>query len=222
VIMNFQITPVHIFAGIVALAAVVTGLVYYTAYLRRKKLGELAASMGLLYSEEGPDIGLLQGTGLEIFGYGHTRKAINMIESSTSAGPMRVFDYTYVTGSGKHRNSHSYTVALVDCPQVTVPHFDLKPENFLYKIGEFIGFKDIDLPGFPIFSDKYRLTGSDEAAVQAFFNPGRAAWFERNLGMYVQGARNHVLLFKREGALPADAWQGFIEEVKVFAAEVLK
>lgn len=220
--MNFEFTQTHVFLGIAALVVAGAGLVYYAAYLRRKKLGELAASMGLLYSETGPDIGFLQGTGLELFCQGHTRSAINMIQASTGAGPLRVFDYSYVTGHGKHRSTHSYTVALIDCAQGTVPHFDLKPESFIYKIGEVMGFKDIDLPGFQLFSDKYRLTGADEAAVHAFFSPARAAWFERNLGMRVQGARDHVLVLKRESTLPVDAWQGFIEEVRTFAAEVLK
>ncbi len=220
--MSFEFTQNHIFLTIGALAVAGVSLYYYLAYLRRQKLAGLAASMGLLYSEEGPDIGFLQGTGLELFCQGHTRSAINMIQASTPAGPLRVFDYSYVTGHGKHRSTHSYTVALIDCAQVKVPHFDLKPETFLYKIGEFMGFKDIDLPGFQIFSDKYRLTGADPAAVQVFFSPARAAWFERNLGMRVQGARDHVLVLKREGTLSVDAWQGLIEEVRAFAAEVLK
>ena len=85
--MNFELTQTHVFLGIVTLVVAGAALVYYTAYLRRKKLGELAASMGLLYSEAGPDIGFLQGTGLELFCHGHTRSAVNMIQASTSAGP---------------------------------------------------------------------------------------------------------------------------------------
>ena len=48
----------------------------------------------------------------------------------------------------------------------------------------------------------------------------RAAWFEANLGLRVQGAGGHLVLF-RAGCLPVSSWQSFMEEAKAFAAEVL-
>jgi hypothetical protein len=138
------------------------------------------------------------------------------------SGRLRIFDYEYVTGGGRGSAAHPFTLALIDCGGCPVPDFDLKPESLIYKIGEIVGFKDIDLPAFPVFSDKYRLTGPDEAAVRMFFTPDRAAWFERNLGLRVQGANGHAVMFKRAGVLPAEAWPGFIEEAKAFATEVLR
>jgi len=211
----------NVFWLVILAVAAIGGIAYYLSWLRRKKLGELASSMGLLFSEEGPDQAFLEGTGLEIFCSGHSRKASNMIQVSSPAGELRFFDYRYSTGHGKHRHTHHFTLALVKCA-IQVPDFELKPETLMYKLGEAIGFKDIDLPAFPVFSDKYRLTGADETAVHMFFTPERAAWFERNPGLRLQGGRNSIVFFKRDGNLPADAWQGFMEEVKAFAAEVLK
>lgn len=214
----FQTHPFLIFAGIVSL---VIALVFYLSWKRRKDLEELAASMGLSFSAEGPDESSLSRSGLEIFSAGHSRKASNLVRTQSGAGQVSFFDYHYVTGGGKHSQAHNFTLALIECSRVRIPCFDLKPEGLLYKIGEMMGFKDIDLPAFPIFSDKYRLTGSDEAAVHMFFTPQRAAWFERNPGLRVQGAPGHIILFKREGRLPVNSWQGFMEEVKAFAVEVL-
>jgi hypothetical protein len=212
--------------GLIVLAvAAVVGfalLSFYLAAQRRKKLSELAASIGLVFTEDGPDAASLAATGIELFRAGRSQSAANVIRTAVPAGEISVFDYSYVTGSGKNRTTHNFTVGLVACAKLQVPSFDLKPETFIYKLGEVIGFKDIDLPAFPLFSDKYRLTGADEAAVHMFFTPDRAAWFERNLGLRVQGSRGHVVVFKREGRLPVEAWQGFIEEVKTFASEVLK
>ncbi|MBI5743409.1 MAG: hypothetical protein HY952_02555 [Elusimicrobia bacterium] len=212
----------YIFLVPVAVVLGALGLVWYAALLRRRKLEELASSMGLLFSEAGPDAGFLEGTGLEIFNTGRSRRARNLIKMQVQSGNISVFDYSYTTGSGKNRQTLAFTLALIETAGLQLPNFDLKPESLMYKIGEFIGFKDIDLPAFPVFSDKYRLTGADEAAVHMFFTPDRAAWFERNLGLRVQGSLGHVVVFKREGRLPVEAWQGFIEEVKTFASEVLK
>lgn len=211
--------PVFIFIGV---AAAFLSLVYYFKWKRRKDLEELATSIGLSFSAEGPEEAALSRSGLEIFAAGHSRKASNLIKSQSGAGQVSFFDYHYVTGSGKHSQTHNLTLALIECSRVQIPFFDLKPEGFLYKIGEMMGFKDIDLPAFPLFSDKYRLTAPEETPVHLFFTPQRAAWFERNLGLRVQGAPGHLVIFKRTGQLPVNSWQGFIEEVKAFAAEVLR
>ncbi len=203
-----------------AIPAVVIAFSFYSKWRRRKDLEQLAASIGLLFSPEGPDAYALEGTGLEIFRLGRSRKSSNLIQTQSRAGNISFFDYRYVTGGGKNSQSHNFTLALIACQGFAVPAFDLKPETFVYKIGEALGFKDIDLPAFPLFSDKYRLTGPDEAAVHLFFTPRRAAWFEANLGLRVQGAGGHLVIF-RTGCLPVSSWQSFMEEVKAFAAEVL-
>ncbi|MCX5792097.1 MAG: hypothetical protein NTY45_07765 [Elusimicrobia bacterium] len=204
-----------------ALPAVVIAFSFYSKWRRRKDLEQLAASIGLPFSPEGPDTSALESTGLELFRLGHSRGASNLMQTQSRAGNISFFDYRYVTGSGKNTHGHRFTLALIACAGCAVPAFDLKPETFVYKIGEALGFKDIDLPAFPLFSDKYRLTGPDEAAVHLFFTPRRAAWFETNLGLRVQGAGGHLAIFRREGLLPVSSWQSFMEEVKAFAAEVL-
>lgn len=206
---------------IIGAFALIVGFAFYLDWRRRNALAELAASMGLPFFKDGPEQYALESTGLEIFRLGRSRKASSMMEVQASGGRIQVFDYKYVTGSGKNSQTHNFTLALIYC-RCQIPHFDLKPETLMYKIGEMIGFKDIDLPAFPVFSDKYRLTAPDETAVHMFFTPSRAAWFERNLGLWVQGAPGHALLFRGETRLPVDAWQGFIEEARAFAAEVLR
>ena len=215
----FSTNAVSLFLGIAALGL---GLAFYFTWRRRKDLEELAASMGLSFSAQGPEAYALEATGLEVFRQGRSRKATNLIQVSGPAGLMKFFDYKYVTGGGKNSSTHRLTLALIECGGCPVPNFDLKPESFIYKIGEMVGFKDIDLPAFPVFSDKYRLTGPDEASVHMFFTPHRAAWFERTPGLSVQGAPGYMVLFKRDGALPVNAWQPFMEEAKIFSSEVLK
>ena len=206
---------------ILAIAAVAV-IVFYLDWKRGDSLAALAASMGLPFSKDGPEVYFLDSTGLELFKLGRGRKVSNLIEIAVPSGQLQVFDYKYTTGSGKNARTYKFTLALFSCGKCAIPEFDLKPETLIYKIGEVVGFKDIDLPAFPVFSDKYRLTGPDEAAVRMFFNPDRAAWFDRNQGLHVQGAPGYGLLFKKEGRLPVDAWQTFIEEAKTFAAEALK
>ncbi len=207
---------------VIAGGALIAGGAYYLSWRRRKDIEALAASIGAQYSPDGPEVYVLEGSGIELFRCGRSRGSSNMVRVPLTAGSLSVFDFEYVTGSGKHRQNHAFTVAYIEGSAVKIPSFDLKPEGLIYKLGELVGFKDIDLPAFPVFSDKYRLTGPDEAAVHMFFTPQRAAWFEQNLGLRVQGGPGGLVLFRGEGRLAADKWQSFIEEARAFAAEVLR
>lgn len=215
----FKAHPVLI---VIAVIGVVIGLVFYLNWKRRKDLEEFAASLGLAFYPAGPEISELENTGLEIFRLGHSRKAVNLVQVQGRVGLIRVFDYHYVTGGGKSSHTHNFTLALLDCGGCPVPAFELKPESFIYKIGEAIGFKDIDLPAFPLFSDKYRLTAPEETSVHLFFTPRRAAWFERHQGLRVQGAPGYMVISRSDAHLPVNSWRDFIEEVKIFSAEVLE
>lgn len=210
----------HPLALVFSVMAAVVALAFYFNWKRRKDLEQLAASMGLPFRADGPDLEELGRTGLEIFGYGHSRKASNLIEVRLGHRLIQVFDYRYRTGGGKNSSTHNFTLALISGAG-EVPFFDLKPENILHKLGEMIGFRDIDLPAFPEFSAKYRLTGPEETAVHMFFTPRRAAWFELHPGLRAQGAPGRLLLIKAGAILPVPAWPDFIEDAKVFAAEIL-
>jgi hypothetical protein len=215
------INPFLIFGA--AAALVVCGALY-SYYLRRKALAELAASMGLEFSKDGPDAGLLSRTGLQLFSAGRSRKASNLIAARTGAkGPeISFFDYSYTTGSGKNSHSHSFTVALFDYKSRSLPSFDLEPENILHKLGELVGFKDIDIPSAPVFSSKYRLTGDKEPEVVSFFCPEAVAWLERNTGWRAQACGCHLLLTRSSGQVRAADYPAFMIDAKDLAAAFVK
>ena len=205
----------------VAIAALVA-VVFYLPYLRRKALSELAASMGLLLTENGPESYYLEQTGLGIFNMGRARKASNLIEIRGSGSDMSFFDYHYTTGRGKNSHIHNFTLALFDLKTPKIPAFELKPEGFIYKIGELIGFKDIDIPSSPLFSDKYRLTGPNEIEILSFFNPGTVAYFEQHLGWQVQGAGRYLLVLKGARPIKPADYQSFMEEAKNLVSSIVK
>jgi hypothetical protein len=215
---------VLLFSGFAAIVVLLVGGAFYLSYLRRKALAELAASMGLLFNEKGPESYYLEQTGLGIFNMGHSRKASNLMEiRGSGSGPdISFFDYRYTTGGGKNSHTHQFTLALFDLKTPKAPAFELKPENFIYKIGELLGFKDIDIPSSPLFSDKYRLTGPNETELLSFFNPGTVAYFEQHLDWQAQGAGRYLLVFKGERLIKPDTYQNFMEEAKNLVSSIVK
>ena len=202
-----------LFIALVVILAIVAAV--YLSYKRKKDLERLALSAGLAFDTDAAGLPYLENSGIDLFNLGHSRKCSNQIISS-GAGADRVFffDYSYVTGSGKSRVAHSYTLAFFEFSRSIFPRFALRPENFLDKLGEMIGFQDIDIDGFPAFSKEYKLNGPDIAAVRAFFGPRIVNYFEQNPGWRVQAAGQRIIAFKKETLVPAAGYQAWMEESK--------
>ena len=204
--------PVLFLALVVALA--IGGGVYFS-YKRKKDLERLALSAGLAFDADAAELPYLENSGIDLFNLGHSRRSSNLIISfGTGAERVYFFDYSYVTGSGKNRITHSYTLAFFEFSRSLFPRFALRPENFLDKLGEMIGFEDINIAGFPVFSKEYKLNGPDIAAVRAFFGPRVVSYFEHNLGWRVQAAGQRIIAFKKEKVVPAAGYQAWMEEAK--------
>lgn len=219
---HFELNINLIFAAVAAVAVIAVSATLYLAYLRRKALEELAVSRGMKFSKEGFQSGDLSGTGLAVFMRGNGRRSGNMLSGAGSGGAksLSFFDYSYTTGRGRNRSTQSLTLALADFGEPRLPAFELKPEGLLYKLGEMLGFKDIDIESAPEFSAKYRLTGPSEPEVRAFFGPATVMCFERHQGLNVQGGGRYMAIYRRAGRLPAAEYAGFIDEVKEILSEM--
>jgi hypothetical protein len=199
------------------------GAAFYIPYKRKKDLEQLALSCGLAFKPDAEDLPDIEELGIALFTNGRSRETKNLfILSGAGAENVYFFDYFYVTGSGKHRRTHSFTPALFELSESILPDFELRPENFLDQIGEMIGFKDIDIDSFPEFSKNYRLTGPDEAAVRAFFTPAIANQFELNPCWRVQASDDYLVVFKKAGLVSVSDYQAYMEEAKNLVAAIIR
>ena len=141
-----------------ALVLFAVGGTFYLAYKRKKDLEQLALSAGLAFDADAAGLPYLENSGIDLFNLGHSRKSSNLlISAGAGADKVYFFDYSYTTGSGKNRTTHNHTLAFFEFSRSLFPRFSLRPENFLDKIGEMIGFEDINIDGFPVFSKEYKL-----------------------------------------------------------------
>jgi hypothetical protein len=211
------------FLGMGALALAAVAVSWHLAALRRKELEALALSRGLSFSLNGPENWNLAGTGLELFTWGRNWGASSVLAAPGSGGKpsLSFFDYSYTTGSGRNRSVHVFTVALAEYGAARVPAFDLKPESFLHKIGELLGYRDIDIESAPRFSAAYRLTGPSEPEVRAFFGPGAVMCFESRPGWQAQGRGRYLALFKM-GRVPAKHYGAFLDDARAMFSELAK
>jgi hypothetical protein len=133
-----------------------------------------------------------------LFSQGHSKKIENMMYGEIDGGRAAVFDYYYVTGSGKNRSTHNQTVVYFQSRQLQLPLFSLRPENVFHKVFGALGYQDIDFAQRPDFSKRYLLRGQDEQNIRQVFSDRVLAFFETNPQRISTDAGADQLFFYQE------------------------
>ena len=179
--------------------AFVIFLIFYNRKKERERTEQLRAVAAQLvwnFAEEAPFnmiAGLEQFT---LFNQGHSKQIKNFMYGEANGVKAAVFDYTYVTGSGKHRQVHNQSVTYLESGNLRAPYFSLRPEGFFTKIMQAFGYQDIDFGQRPEFSKQYLLRGQDEIAIRQTFNDGLLSFFENYADTCADGGGNQLFVFR--------------------------
>ena len=148
-----------VFAIIAGAGALVALAAWYGDKQRRDTLAAWTASRGWRL-EPGKKRGIDKDYPfLKIFTRGHSRRAKYVITGEFEGHPIRLMDYTYVTGSGKNQTTHRLGVAIlaVDLPLIGLT---IRRENPLDKVSGFFGHEDINFESAE-FSRRYHVSSPD-------------------------------------------------------------
>lgn len=183
--------------------ALILGLVIFLVVYTHRKEKERTRQLHLAAGQLGwgflADAALNMIPGLDrfaLFNHGHGKQIRNMMYGEASGIKAAVFDYIYVTGSGKHRQTHHQSVVYLEPPDLTVPYFSLRPEGFLHKIFQAFGYQDIDFGQRPEFSRQYILRGQDEPAIRQTFTDGLLSFYESYPDTCTDGGGNQLFVFR--------------------------
>ncbi len=163
---------------------------------RTNQLQLAAAQLGWSFAASAP---LNMIAGLErfaLFNQGHAREIKNFMYGQASGVKTAVFDYVYVTGAGKNRQTHYQSVVYLEPSYLSLPYFSLRPEGLLYKIFTAFGYQDIDFGQRPEFSRQYILRGPDEQAIRQTFNDGLLSLYETYPGTCTDGGGNQLFVYR--------------------------
>jgi len=127
----------------VALAVVGMVFAYLQQQARRKALAAFARSRGMLF-DPGKYAGLDgRFPTFDCLRRGRGRYAYNRIYGDWNGRDCLLFDYRYVTGSGKNRRTHHFSGAILAATLPLKP-LVIRPEGLFDKMAGFLGFDDID------------------------------------------------------------------------------
>lgn len=202
--------PIVIGAALVGLA------VFLIIYNNRKEkertlaLQQTAGKLGWSFAATAP---LNMIAGLErftLFNQGHSREIKNFMYGQAQGVKAAVFDYIYITGSGKNRQAHFQTVVYLEPVNLQLPVFSLRPETFMYKMLTAFGYQDIDFGQRPEFSRQYILRGQDELAIRQVFNDRVLSFFESYPGTCLDAGGNQLCFYRGGSRYPPQEIEGHV------------
>lgn len=136
----------------------------------------------------------------KLFSNGRRKKIANLlikVDGETGLDT-RIFDYRFVTGSGKSTTFHKQTVFYLHSPELALPRFLLKPEHFFHKVGFFLGMKkDINFELYPEFSKQYLLKGDQETEVRNTFSDDVLHFFTIEKNWSLEGVNDSLIFYRK-------------------------
>ena len=194
--MPFILFPLFFFFAMIGL------IVFLIIYANKKEkertqaLQAVAAQLGWSFAPVAP-MNMIAGLDRHaLFQQGHGKQVKNFMYGEAKGVKAAAFDYVYVTGSGKHRHTHSQTVVYLEPGNLNLPQFALRPESFMIKMLTAFGYQDIDFGQRPAFSGMYVLRGQDEPAIRQTFNDRVLSFFESYPDSCVDAGGNQILFFR--------------------------
>lgn len=191
-----------IFLPFLFIFAIIGLIVFLVIYANKKEkertqaLHGAAARLGWSFAPTAP-LNMIAGLDrFALFTQGHSRQIKNFMYGEAKGVKAAVLDYIYVTGSGKHRHTHSQTVVYLEPANLNLPVFALRPENFMIKMLTAFGYQDIDFGQRPEFSNQYILRGQDEPTIRQTFNDRVLSFYESYPGTCTDAGGNQLLLFR--------------------------
>lgn len=159
---------------LLGLAAVIIVFFYSLSLKRQKMLAAYAESRGLSFSLEKDKNMSRKYPSFNCLRRGHSRYAHNIMRGEPEGRSVTAFDYHYVTGSGKSRQTHRFSALVVESPLPLKPLM-IRPENIFDKVSDFFGFDDIDFESAE-FSRKFYVKAPEKRWAYDVIHPQMMAY----------------------------------------------
>jgi hypothetical protein len=179
---------------------------------RTDAMEQAAREMGLSFYPKDDGSTLSSLLQFHLFSQGHAKKITSVMHGEVSDMEVRIFDYTYTTGSGKNAHTSRQTVICFRSPKLDLPSFSLRPENLFHKIGSLFGYQDIDFDTHPVFSKHYLLRGSDEEAIRDAFDEDVLAFYEEQDGFCTEGSGPTLIFYRAAQRAKPENIRAFMEK----------
>ncbi len=138
------------------------GIVFAYGIYRRKNVKAVADKLGFAFHAK-PFL-LDEIRTFPMTDVGHGKKCTNSIEGEANGIQVKLFDYSYWHGRGRHRTIQSHTVAYIKTTQHEFPCFQVRAKSLFDK-----SFNGPDVTISPEFDQHFTVTSHQGSATRALF-----------------------------------------------------
>lgn len=128
-----------------------------------------------------------------LFRQGGERRVDYLIEGKCLGRQLLLFDYAYVTGSGKSKTTHSLTALMIETP-VFGRGLTVRPENFFDRIAAFMGFDDINFE-FEEFNRAFQVKCNDKKFAYDVFHNDMMEFLMQHRDLAIEWFDFRILLY---------------------------
>ena len=132
-----------------------------------------------------------------------------------------VSDVTFNEGEAFSAETFNTTLMILKLNK-EIPVFTMEKEGLFEKLFDRVmaltGYKDIDFKMYPDFSNKFLITGKEEAEIRLFFTDERIRFFENNQIYHIESNGDAIMVFDKIKLARTDETLSLIDYGKKLAA----
>jgi len=200
-------TQILLFIGFIILVGVIAYVGYLQAKKRREAFERIAQELNFqFYPKKDSSFPRRYGF-LDHMDDGSRRYVFNRISGAIEGNEVNAFDYHYETYSrdSKGRRSthhHYYSIFTLSLP-ARFPELNIEREGFFSKIGQALGFDDIDFESLE-FSKRYKVKSRDKKFAYDFCNAQMIDYLLQQQDLIIE-VDGHTLALTFKGKLAVQA-----------------
>jgi hypothetical protein len=212
---------IYWFFGVVLLILIAAVIVkQIRAQKRTDALRTVAQEIGFYFGgNDWGDQSQVPQTGMALFKRGGGGRFKNIMTGTSAGFKTSLFDYSFSVGGGKSRRTFTQTVAAFS-QDLSLSPFEMRPEDFLDRIGDAFVHKDIDFESHSEFSRRYLLRGPEQDNMRQLFTPALRTFLEglpSEDKWHIEGIGPTLILYRSDVTVGADRIRAFLNETSSIA-----
>ncbi len=203
------------FAIFIVLGVAIVAMVIASIFeeKRRRAMSKLAEKLGLGFYR-GKQSGIIRKYSfINKFQHGRNKYATNSLYGKYRDHEVNVFDYHYTTGHGKNTKHHRLSFFLMEIP-VVLPEIMIVPEGVFSKIGQALGYDDIDFESHE-FSRKFCVRSKDKKFAYDICNAKMIDYLLSNTGLSIEIENNVLAIYFNRRLAPENIEQNLNHLIEI-------
>lgn len=140
-------------------------------------------------------------------------KICDVLEKKEGELTSYLFFYIHTSG-GSSKLSTKHQVACFINPKFKLPYFRLQRKTSAQRLENLFGVKNVEFAENLVFSKNYFVRAEDEGGVRRIFTSDVLSFFEKNLGIRVEGAQDTLLFYRSQETVRPQDLPSFYKEAK--------